>query len=175
MIGCGQVAEIKSGPGFQKASHSELIAVMRRDLTKAKDYAQRHHVAKYYSDSQQLINAPDVDAVYIATPPHLHHDYVLEVASVGKPVYVEKPMALNVQQCESMIKACELANVPLFVAYYRRTLPRFLKIKSLLETGVIGDVRAVTVTFTRPFNHDPDQPLPWRVIPEIAGGGFLWI
>ena len=173
MIGCGQVAEIKSGPGFQKASHSELIAVMRRDMTKAKDYAQRHHVLKYYNDSQQLINDPDVDAVYIATPPHLHHDYVLEVASAGKPVYVEKPMALNVQQCESMIKACELANVPLFVAYYRRALPRFLKIKSLLETGVIGDVRAVTVTFTRPFNHDPDQPLPWRVIPEIAGGGFF--
>ena len=173
IIGCGSVTEVKSGPGFQKANHSELVAVMRRDAAKAKDYAQRHQVPKHYQDSQQLIQDPDVDAVYIATPPHLHHDYVLEVASAGKPVYVEKPMALNTKQCQAMITACEQANIPLYVAYYRRALPRFLSIKSLLETGAIGKVRAVTITYTRPFNHDPEQPLPWRVIPEISGGGFF--
>ncbi len=173
IIGCGQVTEIKSGPGFQKTSHSELTAVMRRDAVLVKDYAQRHNVPKYYQNSQELIHDPNVDAVYIATPPHRHHDYVLEVASAGKPVYVEKPMALNSKQCRAMISACESAEVPLFVAYYRRALPRFLKIKSLLEAGAIGEVRAVSIIFTRPFNHDPEKPLPWRVVPEISGGGFF--
>ncbi len=173
IIGCGQVTEVKSGPGFQKASHSELVAVMRRDADKAKDYAQRHHVSKHYQDSQELIHDKNVDAVYIATPPNLHHDYVLDIASAGKPVYVEKPMALNLKQCQAMITACNQANVPLYVAYYRRALPRFLAIKSLLETGAIGKVRAVTITYTRPFNRNPDQPLNWRVIPEISGGGFF--
>jgi predicted dehydrogenase len=173
IIGCGQVTEVKSGPGFQKARYSELVAVMRRNITLAEDYANRHGVRRCYQDSQELIHDQDVDAVYIATPPHLHHDYVLQVASAGKPVYVEKPMALDAKQCQAMIAACERAGVPLFVAYYRRALPRFLKIKSLLDTGAIGEIRAVTITFTRPFSHDPEQPLPWRVIPKIAGGGFF--
>lgn len=173
IIGCGQVTEVKSGPGFQKAHYSELVAVMRRNKELAKNYAQRHGVAKHFANSQDLIHDPKVDAVYIATPPHKHHDYVLEVANAGKPVYVEKPMALNLKQCKTMIRACENANVPLFIAYYRRALPRFLKIKSLLESETIGEIQAVNILYSRPFNHDPDEPLPWRVIPEISGGGFF--
>jgi len=173
IIGCGQVTEIKSGPGFQQATHSELIAVMRRDAALAKDYAQRHCVQKYYKNSQDLIHDREVDAIYIATPPHRHLEHVLEVAAAGKPVYVEKPMALDAKQCQTMISSCEKANVPLFVAYYRRALPRFLKIKSLLETDCIGEIRAVTITFTRSFNRHPGTPLPWRVMPEISGGGFF--
>jgi predicted dehydrogenase len=173
IIGCGQVTEIKSGPGFQKANHSKLVAVMRRNKDLAEDYAKRHGIAKFYTCSQELIHDPEVDAVYIATPPHKHCDYVLEVARAGKPVYVEKPMALNYQQCQAMIHACEKAAVPLFVAYYRRVLPRFLKIKSLLDSGTIGKIQAVNIIFTRAFNHTPETPLPWRVKPEISGGGFF--
>ncbi len=173
IIGCGKVTEVKSGPGFQKANHSKLVAVMRRNKDLAADYARRHGIAKFYSNSQELIHDPEVDAVYIATPPHKHHDYVLEVAKAGKPVYVEKPMALNYQQCQEMVYACEQAKVPLFVAYYRRALPRFLKIKSLLDSAAIGKIQAVNIIFTRPFNHTPETPLPWRVIPEISGGGFF--
>ncbi len=173
IIGCGQVTEIKSGPGFQKANYSKLVAVMRRDKHLAEDYARRHGIAKFYSNSQELINDPEVDAVYIATPPNKHHDYVLEVAKAGKPVYVEKPMALNYQQCQNMVHACEKAKVALFVAYYRRTLPRFLKIKSLLDAGAIGKIQAVNIIFTRTFCHDSGKPLPWRVLPDISGGGFF--
>ncbi len=173
MIGCGQVTEVKSGPGFQKADHSCLQAVMCRNGELAKDYAQRHGVPKYTDDSDELIHDSEVDAVYIATPPHVHHDYVQQVAKAGKPVYVEKPMALNYQQCIDMNTVCEKAGVPLWVAYYRRALPKFLTIKSLLEKGLIGETRSVMVTFTRPFTHDLGKPLPWRVQPEIAGGGFF--
>ncbi len=150
IIGCGNVTEKKSGPAFQKAQNSELIAVMRRNAKLAKDYAKRHNVPKWYSDAESLINDPDVDAVYIATPPSSHKKYTIAVAGAGKPVYVEKPMALNYLECQEMINACEKANIPQFVALYRRALPRFLKVKQLLDSGAIGDIRAVNISLYQP-------------------------
>lgn len=176
IIGCGDVTEVKSGPGFQKATHSSLVAVMRRTGALARDYAQRHGVPKWYDTADALIHDPDVDAVYIATTPASHKEYTLLCAQAGKPVYVEKPMALNTQQCQDMIGACQAANVPLFVAYYRRALPRFLKVKQLIDTQAIGDIRFVTVTITQPVSAQilQSQNLPWRVIPEISGGGLFF-
>ena len=173
IIGCGNVTEVKSGPGFQEASHSALVAVMRRSGARAKDYAERHGVPRWYDDASALINDPDVEAVYIATPPSSHKDYTLAAARAGKPVYVEKPMALNHAECLEMIEACRSAGTPLFVAYYRRALPRFLKVKELLVSGAMGAPRFVTVTlYQKPALDELDpRTLPWRVVPEIAGGG----
>jgi len=175
IIGCGDVTEVKSGPGFQKARHSSLVAVMRRTGALAKDYAQRHHVPKWYDDAQALIDDPEVDAVYVATPPAFHQDYTLLCARAGKPVYVEKPMALNSEECQAMIQACRSAGVPLFVAYYRRALLKFLKVKELVEAKAMGEIRFVTVTLYRPPNQEDLDPgnLPWRVLPEISGGGHF--
>jgi len=173
IIGCGNVTEIKSGPGFQKANGSELVAVMRRDAALAQDYARRHAVPRWYSDAQALIDDPEVNAVYIATPPDSHHAYTLAAARAGKPVYVEKPMALNTVQCQEMIDACQAAGVPLFVAYYRRALPRFLKARELVQSGAIGEPRFVEVMLTQPLQISPGEQLPWRVRPEIAGGGIF--
>src|SRR5258706_8424693 len=122
IIGCGDVTEVKSGPGFQKAEGSALVAVMRRDAAKAEDYARRHNVPRWYADADALIADRDVDAVYIATPPSSHEEYVLKAAKARKPVLVEKPMAMSVAECEAMIAACRSAGVPLRVAYYRRRL-----------------------------------------------------
>lgn len=172
IIGCGDVTEVKSGPGFQKADHSTLVAVMRRRGDLARDYAERHGVPRWYDDAATLINDPEVDAVYIATPPSSHKEYTLMSAAAGKPVYVEKPMALNFAECQEMITACASRGVPLFVAYYRRTLPRFLKIKELIEAGAIGEVRFVNITFYQPTAaEDLKVEKPWRVDPAIAGGG----
>lgn len=175
IIGCGDVTEVKSGPALQKARDSALVAVMRRNGALARDYAERHGVPKWYDDADALIADPEVDAVYVATPPSSHRDYALRVAAAGKPVYVEKPMALDHAECEAMITACRSAGVPLFVAYYRRALPRFLKVKELIRSGAIGDVRFVSITY-----HEPPArslldagPLPWRVRPEISGGGLF--
>ncbi|WP_207431547.1 Gfo/Idh/MocA family protein [Sabulibacter ruber] len=175
IIGCGDVTEVKSGPAFQKVPNSQLVAVMRRNGEKARDYAQRHGVPKWYDDAQALIQDPDVDAVYIATPPGSHAEYTLKVAATGKPVYVEKPMALNHAQCQEMVKACQEAQVPLFVAYYRRCLPSFLKVKELVDSGAVGEVRFVNIKLFHPAqqNLNPAE-LPWRVLPEIAGGGLFF-
>ena len=173
IIGVGDVTEVKSGPGFQKARNSALVAVMRRDGVLAKDYAERHGVPRWYDDAEALIHDTEVDAVYIATPPHVHKAYTVMCAEAGKPVYVEKPMALNFAECQAMIDACAAKDVPLWVAYYRRRLPRFVKIKALLDSGVIGDVRSVqTSLYHQSAEFDPAD-LPWRVQPTIAGGGHF--
>ncbi len=175
IIGCGNVTEKKSGPGFQKAEYSELVAVMRRDGELAQDYARRHEVPKWYTSAEQLIQDDEVDAVYIATPPSTHKEYTLLAAQAGKPVYVEKPMALNTAECQEMIDACRSNDVPLFVAFYRRAMPALLKVKELLENDAIGDVRFVrTVHHKKASEQELQGDLPWRVKPEISGGGHFF-
>ena len=175
MIGCGDVTEVKSGPAFSKIENSKLVAVMSRTETKVRDYAKRHNIPNWYIGADKLINDQAVDAIYIATPPDSHEYYTRLCAEAGKPVYVEKPMARNYSECLEMINVCEKHNVPLFVAYYRRRLPKFLKIKELLDSGTIGDVRTVAVNLyisPRPEDLNKDT-LPWRVKPELAGGGYF--
>jgi predicted dehydrogenase len=176
IIGCGEVTEVKSGPGFQQARHSRLVAVMRRNGELARDYARRHGVPRWYDNAEALVRDPGVDAVYVATPPVAHRECTLLAARAGKPVYVEKPLAMNPAECGEMIEACRAAGVPLFVAYYRRALPRFLKVKELIGAGAVGEVRSVRVNLLRPpapTELDP-KTLPWRVIPELAGGGYFF-
>jgi len=175
MLGCGDVTEKKSGPAFQKARGSELVAVMRRTPGLARDYARRHGVGRWYEDADALISDPDVDAVYVATPPGSHAELALRCAQAGKPCYVEKPMARTAAECRAMIDAFRAAKAPLFVAYYRRALPRFLAIKKAIESGDIGTIRFVSIVLQRaasPGERDA-QALPWRVRPEIAGGGHF--
>lgn len=174
IIGCGDVTEVKSGPAFQKARNSLLVAVMRRNEKLAEDYARRHKVPKWYDDAESLIQDEEVDAVYIATPPSSHKEYALAVARVGKPAYVEKPMAMNHAECREMIQAFEKAGKPLFTAYYRRALPRFLKVKSIIDDGLIGDVRGVSVRLYQPPSlADRSGTTTWRTNPRIAGGGYF--
>lgn len=176
IIGCGNVTEIKSGPAFGKIKNSALIAVMRRNTEKAKDYAKRHNVPKWYDNADRLIHDPDINAVYIATPPNYHAYYTYKAAEAGKHVYVEKPMALNYKECQNMINACEKANVKLFVAYYRRRLTYFNKVKELIDSGSIGKIRFVNLRLYQPAGNAEaeEYELPWRVIPEISGGGLFF-
>lgn len=172
MIGCGDVAEVKSGPALQKADGSSLAAVMRRDAAKAADYARRHGVPSHYSDATALVADPAVDAVYVATPPSSHCGLALMVAAAGKPCLVEKPMALDHAECLRMVEAFESRGVPLFVAYYRRALPRFLRARQLLHEGAIGTPTSVHI-------HQYDRLLrgaaanTWRVDPAVAGAGLF--
>jgi predicted dehydrogenase len=176
MIGCGDVTEKKSGPAFNKIKDSRLIAVMRRDGEKAKDYARRHGISKWYDEADKLINDPEVNAIYVATPPLWHKEYSIKALESGKPVYVEKPMAANYADCLEMNLAAEKTGMPLYVAYYRRSLPYFLKIKELVDTGKIGEVRIINLKLfqsARPDDENRENP-PWRVIQEIAGGGYFY-
>ena len=170
IIGCGNVCESKSGPGFYKADNSELVIVMRRDGEKAADFAKRHHVAHHTTKADEVINHPEVDAVYIATPPSSHCEYALKVAEAGKPCYVEKPMGMNHKECLAMIDAFKTKNVPLFVAYYRRGLPRFLKVRDLLQDGAIGQLTSVHIVHYGKLATG-EKAGNWRYDPAIGGAG----
>ena len=174
IIGCGDVTERKSGPAYQKTEGFELKAVMRRDAAKAADYAQRHHVEKHYSDADVLINDPEIDAIYIATPPDTHKLYALKAAQAGKPCCIEKPMAPTYQECVDIVAAFEAAKVPLFVAYYRRSLPRFLQVKNWIDEGQIGAVRHINWHLTKtPSAVDLAGDYNWRTDAKIATGGYF--
>ncbi len=174
IIGCGNVTEVKSGPGLQQAQGSQLVAVMRRNGELAQDYARRHNVPRWYDDVEALIRDHEVDAVYIATPPGSHKEYALRVCKAGKPAYVEKPMARSYAECAEMIAAFAQANLPLFIAYYRRALPRFLKVRELVEAGSIGTLSGVSYRCSRPSHRGVDSAnLPWRLVAEHAGGGLF--
>jgi predicted dehydrogenase len=173
IIGCGDVTEVKSGPAFQKAAQSELVAVMRRNGDLARDYAQRHGVPRWHDDAEAILAAKDIDAVYIATRPDSHKEYVLRAAAAGKAVYVEKPMAMTSTECREMIAACETAGVPLFVAYYRRAMPYTQAIRRLLDDGRIGRPAAVQV-YQAARLPETDGALPWRVDPAFGNGGLFF-
>ncbi|MCF7808222.1 MAG: Gfo/Idh/MocA family oxidoreductase [Candidatus Marinimicrobia bacterium] len=175
IIGCGDVTEVKSGPALQNVDNSELVAVMRRNGELAQDYAQRHGVPRWYDKANDLINDPEVNAVYIATPPSSHKDYCLKVAEAGKPVYVEKPMAMTHSECQEMIQACQQAGVPLYVAYYRRSLPRYTMVKEFIDAGILGNIQSVNVTLHHlPQVIDRKGKYHWRVDPAVAGAGYFY-
>jgi len=174
IIGCGDVTEVKSGPAFRKVLHSELVAVMRRDAKKAEDYALRHSVPAWYSDADQLINNTNVDAIYIATPPSTHAFYALKAIEAGKPVYIEKPMCLTYAECLEVNRLAAERGVKVFVAYYRRKLPGFEKVKELIETGKIGDVRLVNLQLWIHQKERAGEKMHWHVDPSIAGGGHFY-
>lgn len=176
IIGCGDVTEIKSGPAFNKVADSALVAVMRRDAVKAEDYARRHGVPRWYADADRLINDPEVNAIYIATPPSSHEAYTLAAINAGKHVYVEKPMANDLAAASRMADLAAAKNSKLVVAHYRREQPRFKKIKELIRDKVIGEVLLSRLELSkRPLTKDElaDPRIGWRVDPAIAGGGLF--
>jgi len=173
IVGCGNVVEKKSGPSILTAGNSRIVAVMRRDAAKARPFAEAHAVALCTDDAGAVIGHPDVDIVYVATPPAHHRSYVLAAAAAGKHVLVEKPMGLNAGEDETMIAACEAAGVELFVAYYRRFHPHVEKMRRLLAEGVIGEPRLAGIDYAQPPAPDTAWGGGWRVRPEVSGGGLF--
>ena len=176
ILGVGDVCEVKSAPAMNLVQGSRLVAVMRRNARLAEDYARRHGVPGWFSDADALFNSPEVNAIYIATPPDAHHDLSIRAFAAGKPVYVEKPMARTFAECQQMITASEATGLPLYVAYYRRTLPHFVRIRELLHAGAIGDVRHVRIELNQQLRPHVVRNLDnnWRVDPAVAGGGYFY-
>lgn len=175
IIGAGDVCEVKSGPGFQKAPNSELVSVMRRNEAKAEDFARRHGVPRWTGSAEALLSDPDIDAIYIATPPASHKDYAVAALAAGKSVYVEKPVALNAAECEAMIAAESTSAGKLCAAHYRRFLPSFMKLRELLSAGAIGRPMMVHLDMLQPAASKliAQTEENWRVDPALSGGGLF--
>ncbi len=173
IIGAGDVCEKKSAPAMYKIKNSRVKGVMRRNYALAVDFAKRHKISQVYQTVEELLTDPEINAIYIATPPSTHKALAIQAANAGKMVYVEKPMALTHAECTEMIEAFEAKKLPLFVAYYRRALHNFLKVKERIDGGAIGEVRFVQVDLVKPLLHYANNADSWRVNPEISGGGYF--
>ncbi|GAA3510135.1 Gfo/Idh/MocA family oxidoreductase [Aquimarina addita] len=175
IIGCGDVTEVKSGPAFQRITNSKLIAVMRRDGAKAKDFAVRHGVPEWYDDATKILYHKEINAIYIATPPSSHIEFALKALDIGKDIYLEKPMAMNAEEAQRIHDAAQRSTGKLVVAHYRRRLPVFRKVKELLEQNAIGAVSFADITLLQSRNTEFDQNTEqnWRLQPEISGGGYF--
>ena len=175
ILGCGDVAEVKSGPAFQKIQNSSLVAVMRRNEEKVKDFAQRHQVANWTTSASNLIENNLVDAIYIATPPSSHLPYALQAINAKKSVYLEKPMVLNSEEAKILLEAVNNSNAKVTIAHYRRFLPVFVKVKELLDSNSIGKVSSVIIDIKQSKNANliAKTEVNWRLNPEISGGGYF--
>jgi predicted dehydrogenase len=174
VIGCGAVTDVKSLPAYQQVEGFCVEGIARRDFTKAKNCAKRHDIPRIFQDADALIDDPDIDAIYIATPPDSHADYALKTAAAGKICSIEKPMAPNYETSLQIQKAFNRAGAPLFVAYYRRSLPRFLAVKRWIDEGEIGEVRHVCwQLFRAPNEIDLSGRYNWRTDAAIAVGGYF--
>lgn len=171
IIGCGAVAELKSGPPLYQTPHAELIAVMRRDGTKAADFARRHGARRWYTDAAALIADAEVNAIYIASPHALHVQHVNLAAAAGKIVLCEKPVGISLVEAQACVEVCRAHQVPLSVPYYRRDWPIVRKMRELLGAKAIGRVVAARVQLADYFAGDPDRP--WLTSRVASGGGAL--
>ena len=165
-IGCGEVTEKKSGPAFNMIDGSKVVAVMSRDEEKVKSYARRHNIPRWYTDAQELIGDEDVNAIYIATPPSSHATFAIMAMKAGKPVYIEKPMAASYEDCARINRISQETGIPCFVAYYRRYLPYFQKVRQLVEEGEIGNVINVQIRFAQPPTAPTYPGVSSRILPE---------
>jgi predicted dehydrogenase len=175
MIGCGNVTEKKSAPSFNKIKGSRLVAVGSRTPEKSEAYARGNGIPSWHRDPFEVIRNPEVDIVYIATPPGSHQEYALETIAAGKPVYIEKPMARTADECRKINETAGESGIPVFVAYYRRALEYFKKVRVIVDSGALGRILAINMQQyfpARPEDRDWKNP-PWRVIPEISGGGYF--
>lgn len=175
IIGCGDVAERKSGPAFQQVEDSNLAAVMRRDATKAADFAARHRVPKWYSSGEALLNDPEVNAVYVATPPSTHEAYAIAALEAGKHVYLEKPMAMDSESAVRILEKAGKSRGRIVIAHYRRELPLFRKVKELLKAGSIGQPIFADIKVVQPRQPGivAASETNWRIDPEVSGGGLF--
>ncbi len=174
IIGCGDVAEVKSGPAFQKVNNSELIAVMRRNGAKAKDFSERHKVPFWYDSVNDILNHPEINAVYIATPPSTHLEIAKQCLAANKFVYLEKPITLNTNEAKELEKLVK-ENNKLVVAHYRRKLPTFKKVKELLDNNSIGKILFADIEILQSKNPSIIAKTDdnWRLKIETSGGGYF--
>ncbi len=169
IIGCGDVTEVKSGPALQKAERSALVHVMRRDGAKAADYAKRHDVPRWSDTAEAVLADEDVNAVYVATPPSSHAQYAIAALQAGKHVLLEKPIAMTAAESDAIEQAVAQTGGKLSVAYYRRALPRFEKLREIVQDSTIGAVSLIEVRQFKQAERQSAQS--WKTDPAIGGGG----
>ena len=174
LIGCGDIARKRVAPALRDSEFCELIAVARARVELAESCARELGARRWYSEWQQMLMDYEIDAIYVATPVHLHAEQVIAAAERGKHVLCEKPMALDVAQCDRMIAVCRSNDVKLGVAYYRHFYPAVRRVKELLASGELGVPVVVQMNAFEWFDPKPSDARAWLLRKELSGGGPMF-
>ncbi len=174
LIGCGDISTKRVAPALRDLLNCELLAVARDRSDLAQSFAKQFGARKWFADWQELLRDKEIDAVYIATPVHVHAAQTVAAAEAGKHVLCEKPMALNVEDCERMITACRRHHVRLGIAYYRHFYPAIGRAKEIIRSGEIGRPVITQINAFERFNPEPGHPRHWLIEKAKAGGGPMF-
>lgn len=174
LIGCGDISRRRVAPALRDSQVCELVAVSSANFEQAESFAREFGAKSFYRDWRDLIADPEVEAIYVATPVHLHAAQTVAAAEAGKHVLCEKPMALTATECERMLAASEANGVRLGVAYYRRFYGAVERVRAILSSGEIGmPVIAQLNAFER-FEPEPTNPRRWLLDKRLSGGGPMF-
>jgi len=174
LIGCGDIARKRVAPALRDSPLGELIAVSRNRAELAESFANEFGARRWCADWHDLLTDYEIDAIYVATPVHLHAEQTIAAAERGKHVLCEKPMALNVAECDRMIDACRSNDVKLGVAYYRHFYPVVRRVKELIASGELGVPVVVQVNAFEWFDPEPSSTRLWLLEQELSGGGPMF-
>jgi predicted dehydrogenase len=161
-------------PALRDLDNCELIAVSRADAARAEAFATEFGARRWHADWRELLKDPEVEAVYVATPVHLHAEQAIAAAEAGRHVLCEKPMALSAAECERMNAAAEANGVWLGVTYYRRFYPVVERVAEILRSGEIGTPVVAQMNAFERFEPGPDHPRRWLLDKKMSGGGPMF-
>jgi predicted dehydrogenase len=156
VLGVAKIATTKVIPAMQRGRWTTVTALASRDEGKALEAAEALGIEKAYGSYEALLADPDIDAVYIALPNHLHVPWSIRAAEAGKHVLCEKPIGLTVAEAEALVAVRDRTGVLVQEAFMVRTHPQWQAAKELVASGRIGDVRSMTGYFSY-FNDDPSN------------------
>lgn len=168
ILGAGDIARKHVAAAMQQAPGHRLHAIMRRDRAEAERFARDFGVERAYTDARAFVSDPQLDAVFIATPPSSHAEFTALAAAAGKHVICEKPIATSVADAESMIAVCAQHKVRLMICHYQRFNRRHQQMRRWIESGAIGRVVSARLNFS---SYSPPAADAWRYDPLVAGGG----
>jgi predicted dehydrogenase len=169
VVGLGHIAQVAVLPGFARASNSKLAALVSSDEQKLRKLGRKYRVPGYsYDQLEDCLKDCEIDAVYIATPNHLHCELVVRAANAGVHVLCEKPMATSEQECGQMLQAAEQSQVKLMIAYRLHFEAANLEAVEIVQSGRIGEPRVFDSVFSQQVEGGNIR------LQEETGGGTLW-
>ena len=171
LLGAGDIVRKRVGDALREGRGCQLVAVSRANADLVEQFAGEIGARRWHQDWRDLVRDEEIDAVYVATPVHLHAEQTVAAAEAGKHVLCEKPMAMNAAECDRMIAACRDAHVRLGVAYYRHFYPVVIRIGQLIASGAIGEPVFAQMMASEPFDPRPGAPRHWLVERSQSGGG----
>jgi xylose dehydrogenase (NAD/NADP) len=170
ILGCAAIADRAVIPAIQASETGQLLAIASRDESKARRKAEQFGIPKFYGSYEALLADPDIDAIYIPLPNHLHKEWTIAAAKAGKHILCEKPLAMNAQEAQEMVDVCKEAGVHLAEAFMYRHHPRITRVKEIVASGEIGELRAIRGVFT--YNGAANKG-DIRQVKEWGGGGLF--